>query len=105
MKTISFLLGLLAAVIIILYCVGCQNLKQKTFRIIHVQQGGVVSTAVDPSTLTITPKVVFGTSYTSITTVPANVLEYECTIKSYSWWSGKLVTVEYFKVKRGKRVK
>ncbi len=94
---------LLTACMGIILIQGCQNLKQKTFRIIHIQQGGVVSTAVDPSTLTITPKVVFGTSYTSITTVPANVLEYECTIKSYSWWSGKLVAEEYFKVKRDKK--
>jgi len=92
----------IALVVIVTAGMGCQNLKKKTFRVVSHTDGEVIATAVDPTTMTLLPKIYFGSSYTSITTIPENIDELDCEVTTYSFWTGKKMVTEKLRIRNGK---
>ena len=90
------------AVALVVIVTGCQNLKKKTFRVVSHTDGEVIATAVDPTTMTLLPKIYFGSSYTSITTIPENIKELDCEVSTYSFWTGRKMVTEKLRIRNGK---
>ena len=88
--------------VVMLVLTSCQNLKKKTFRVVSHTDGEVIATAVDPTTMTLLPKIYFGSSYTSITTIPENIKELDCEVTTYSFWTGKKMVTEKLRIRNGK---
>ena len=82
--------------IIILLCMGCANLRHKSFvTTLHVKGGRITMT--DPSSEQPTPTIVFGQLTNSVMTIPYGcVVERELT--TYQFWSSKPSYKEKIKI-------